>query len=306
MAYSATQLQLTHVLQQALRRLGGKVVLATGGSITTAIDTKLAAFLQDSNEDDTFNDGIIIVIKDAGGAAAAPEGEFSAVTDYVASTTTLTFSPAITTAIAAGDRVLIGSPEFPLYDVVEVVNDALKNLGEIPLLDKSITTAANQTEYTLPLAVKGDQLLNVEIQGTTVDADDNRYEDVPDWKIVVANPGSTGLLVIPQYPAGYIIRITYLGIHPRVSAYDDYISEYLHPELVHASVMAHLLQWKDDMNSIQGGVNNSILGLEQKAWSQYDRARILYPIQIPPRKMRGFVHWHTNYTHDKFYPIPKP
>ena len=41
MTYSATQLQLTHVLQRFYRRVGGKVTLATGGTTTTVIDTKL-------------------------------------------------------------------------------------------------------------------------------------------------------------------------------------------------------------------------------------------------------------------------
>lgn len=307
MAYSATQLQLTHVLQQLYRRLGGKVTLATGGSTTTVVDTKLADELADSNEDDIYNGGTVVVIEDAGGANAAPEGEFSRITDYVASTTTITFSPALTAAPASGDRVLIATPEFPLYDMIEVVNDALKNLGDIPAIDTSLTTAANQTEYTLPLPIKGQQILNIEMQGITTDANDNQYMPIPNWSVVDAAPGSTGTLVLPQLASGYTLRITYQGKHPRVDGYADYISEYLHPELVHGAVFAHALQWRNDNDGIAGGADQSKLALEQKAWSQYDRARMTHPIDMPKRRQQGFVHWAgTYYSEDNFYPIPKP
>lgn len=286
MTYSATQLQLTHVLQQLLRRLNGKVTLATGGSATTIVDTKLADELGDANEDDIYNGGTAIVITDAGGLAGAPEGEFSRITDYVASTTTITFSPALTIAIASGDRVLIASPDFPLYDMIEVINDALKNLGDIPVVDTSITSASGTREYALPVALKGVQLLNVEYY-------DSEYYKVPNWEIRDAAPGSTGLLRIPDLGGAYTLRITYLGKHPVVRAYDSYISEYLHPELVHAAVYAHALQWRNDNDAISGGADDAKLALEQKAWTQYDRARMTHPIDMPKRRMQGFVHWTT-------------
>lgn len=291
MTYSATQLQLTHVLQQLYRRLNGKVTLATGGSVSTIVDTKLADELADGNEDDIYNGGTAIVIEDAGGSNAAPEGEFSRITDYVASTTTITVSPSFTAAPGSGDRVLIAPSEFPMYDMIEIVNDALKNLGDIPTLDTSITTADNQTEYTLPVALKSGQLLNVELQGQTTDANDNQYIEIPNWRVIPSSPGSTAVLLLPQLASGYTIRLIYLGKHPRVDAYSDYISEYFHPELVHAAVFAHALQWRNDNDAISGGADQSKLALEQKAWSQYDRARMTHPIDMPKRRVQGFPHW---------------
>jgi len=291
MAYSATQPQLTHILQQLYRRLGGKVTLATGGSTTTVIDTKLAEELADSNEDDIYNGGTVIVIEDAGGAAAAPEGEFSRVTDYVASTQTLTCSPALTTAPASGDRVLIASPDFPLYDMIEVANDALKYISRVPRYDTSITTAANQTEYTLPLAVKGRQILDVEMQGITTDANDNRWQKIPNWLEGFAAAGSTGTFRLVQLASGYTIRITYLAEHARVDAFDDYIDEHFDRNLVHAAVYAHALQWKNDRDALSGGADNATLGLEQKAWSQLDREMIRNRVQLPQRRVQGFPHW---------------
>jgi hypothetical protein len=306
MTYNPTQLQLTHVLQQLYRRLGGFIVRATGGSTTTLIDTKLADKLADGNEDDIYNLGTVIVTKDAGGAAAAPEGEFSYVTDYVASSTTLTFSPAITTAIAANDRVLVAPPDFPLDDMIEQVNDALKYLSRVPRYDTSITTAANQTEYTLPLAVKGRQILNVEMQGITTDANDNRWRPLAGWQEGFAAAGTTGTFRLPQLATGYIIRIAYLAEHARVSAYDDFIDEHFDRNLVNAAVYAHAMAWKNETDGLAGGADQSTLMLEQKAWSQFDRELRRNPVSIPPRRIQGFPHWAGSGSSDEFAPIPLP
>ena len=291
MAYSNSQLQLTHVLQSLYRRLDGKVMLVTGGSVTTIIDTKLAEDLGDSNVDDIYNGGTAIVISDAGGAYAAPEGEFSRVTDYVASTYTLTLSPALTTAIASGDKVLVAPNTFPLYDMIEVVNDALRYIGDIPRYDISITTVAEQTEYTLPLALKGRKIINVELQGTTDDVDDNHWTQVPSWKEGFAVAGSTGTLTLPQYPAGYVIRLTYLAEHPRVSAYADYIDEHMDRNLVNACVYVHALQWKNDSERINGSTDDNLMALEQKAWSQLQMEQVRNALSVPPHRFTGFPHW---------------
>jgi hypothetical protein len=292
MAYDPNKLQLTHVLQQFYRRIGGVVTLATDGSQTIAVDTKLAEQLGEGNVDDFLNGGTLIVIEDAGGSAAAPEGEFSFITDYDSSTTTITVDPALTAAIGEGDRILFVGADFPLYDMVEVVNDALKYLGEVPVPDTSLTTEDDKTEYTLPAAAVGKQLLDMEVQGQLGDSDDNQFVPVENWRIVPpTTPGGTGTLVLPQLPAGYALRLTYLGIHPRVDTFDANISQYFHPDLVHACVFAHAIQWKNDTNAVQGAPDQAMLGLEQKAWSQFDRARIMHPITIPPRRIQGMPHW---------------
>jgi hypothetical protein len=305
MAYSATALQLTHVLQTLFRRLGGKITLATGGSTTTAIDTKLEAELEGGNVDDLYNGGTLIIIEDAGGAFAAPEGEASRIIDYDAATTTITVSPALTAAVASGDRILIAPPDFPLYDMIEVVNDGLKDLGELYKYDTSITTAANQTEYTLPLAVKGGKITNVEIQGTTTDANDNRWQPIPNWKEGFANAGSTGTFRIKQYPTGYNIRIEYKKVHPRVSAYADYIDEFFHPKLVEKAVLLHALMWRNSSDAMAGGKDPEKAAFEQQLWTEYERARAQFHPEIPPKQIQPFPAWGSGNT-DEFPPIPLP
>lgn len=300
MAYSSTQLQLTHVLQELYRSLGAKMLVATGGSTTTTIDTKLAEELADGNEDDIYNGGTLIVVQDTGGLA--PEGEIARISDYEASTTTITHET-MTAAIASGDRVMVAPIDYPLADMIEVVNDALRDLPEVPQYDTSITTAANQTEYDLPLSVKGGRILRVEIQGLLNDSNDNQWRPVPDWEENFAQAGVTGKFTIPQYPIGYTVRITYRKWHPRVKLYDDYINEFLHPRLVNAAVLAYALQWRNNSNAGAGGADPSLLSLEQKAWSQYDRAKIEHAPAMPKKKTKGMPQW-SGFVDSEEYTVP--
>lgn len=304
MAYSQTDFQVTHLLQRLFRRLKtAKVSRATGGSTTTIVDTKLLDLLGDSNEDDYLNNWTVIVTRDAGGAGAAPEGQFNRISDYDDGGT-ITVPDALTAAVASGDTYMYATPEFPFYDMIEVMNDALPSLGNVLAYDTSITTANNQTEYTLPLKLKAQKLLNVEIQGITTDANDNRWIPIPKHRRILAAAGSTGTLILPQYPSGYTVRITYLGLHPRVNVYDDYISESIHPELAVAVCTAYALQW---YNTQTNGNNRYMLQREDRAWNQLDIAKSTYPVVLEPEKVQGFRAW-MGETHDpeEFYPIPLP
>jgi hypothetical protein len=303
MTYSATELQLTHLLQRAFRRLKvARTSTATGGSTTTIVDTKLPDYLGDSHENDILNRGSVIIVRDAGLGGVAPEGEFSEILDYAATSSNGTITTStLTAAVAASDTYMYISPDFPLLDMIEVVNDALIYLGRIPVFS-NITTVANQTEYTLPLGLKGINLTDIELQGILTDSNDNRYTPISNWKITPDLPGDTGLLTVPQFPAGYILRITYPWLHPRVSAFSDYISEYIHPELATACVVAHALQW---YNSQRSGADDYWKQREDRAWNQLDIAKRDYPIVKPVARVPSFPHWGANRS-DQFPPVPLP
>ena len=194
-----------------------------------------------------------------------------------------------------------------MYDVIEVVNDGLKALTESPKYDVTLTTTANQTEYTLPLALKGGKILKIEVQGITTDSNDNRWRPIPrsSWREDFSAAGSTGTLVLPQLPQGYTIRITYQKLHARVSAFSDYIDEFLHPDLVHACVLAHVVSWKNDQDRLIGDVSDAMRSLEEKAWSLFDRSRVVHSVAMEPKQIAGFPHWGTT-SSDEFKPIPLP
>lgn len=285
MAYSASAFQLTHLLQAVFGRLNAaRRSIATGGSTTTVVDTALVDILADSNEDDYLNQWTVIITRDAGGSGAAPEGEFKIVSDYD-DAGTITVPTVFSAAAASGDEYMYVSREFALYNTIAKANEGLRSLGWVPAVDTSITTAANQTEYTLPLTVKGNDLLNVELQGITTDANDNRWVAVPEWRVVPSAGGSTGTLILPQYAAGYTVRLTYIGLHPKVYAYDDYINEYIHPELATAAALAYVIE---AYNAQTQGKDEFWLRQGDRAWNQLDIVKAQHPVVLPQRRLPNF------------------
>lgn len=304
MASNPNTQQLTDVLQRLFERLGGVVIKLTDGSNTVAVDTKMAELLGEGNVDNFLLGGTLIVVEDAAGAHAAPEGEVGYISAYDSGLTTITIETALSAPMGVGDKVMYSGSDFPLYDMIEQVNHALHHLQEIPVPDESITIANGQTVYDLPVGLRGEQLIDVLIQ-TNLTVGDEQYIPVEGWSYVPQTaPSQPTKLVLPYLPAGFKVRLIYSGIHPRVALWNDTISEYLHPDLVHAVVFAHAIQWKNDQNAVQGGADDSMLRLEQKAWSQFDRARIMHPPQIPPRRIQGMPHWNPTYT-IRNYDLPR-
>lgn len=90
------------VLRRVLREGFGEYGTATGGSTSTVVDTGM---LQSSAYPDDKYKGMWARIEyDAGGNAAAPEGEIRPVTSSTASSGTATVNPVYSAAPAAGDR----------------------------------------------------------------------------------------------------------------------------------------------------------------------------------------------------------
>jgi hypothetical protein len=272
MAYS-----LSNLLQDIYRNLGQTFVsTATGGSTTTVVDSKL----NERYSDDDFEDGgVVFVVRDAAGLSAAPEMEFSAITDYDQDTETFTFG-ALTAAVASGDTYMVVTPTFPLNEVIENCNMALKDLGDIALTDTSLTSASQQTEYALPVALKLRRPIRVQYQGITGDANDNNWIDIQ-FEYVPSAPNSTGLLIIPQIVAGRTIKVWYHALHPNLTAYNSYVSETIHPTLARFICTLRILEW---YNRRSAGTDKYWVDEQRRMESKMDEMKVLYPVWKPKKK----------------------
>lgn len=251
--------------------------VATGGSTTTVVNGKIAD-RQDRPEDNYSIDNTLIVVRDAGGASAAPEGEMQRISSFNSSTYTHTVDTAFSVAIASGDFVAIANGDIPLREMYRLINRALVNMGEVPVTDSSLTSAAQQTEYALPVALKREDLLRVEYQGFTGDSNNNMWQPIHNWDIIPAAPGSTGLLILPQLTSSRTIRLTYMGVHPVISAATSVISEYIHPSVIIAAVTKMALRW---LNGNSGGGDNYWLQRENEAAQDLEMALQKNPITLP-------------------------
>ncbi len=234
-------LTLSKVMQRVWRETGWSIdCLATGGSTTTIVDTNTVY-----STTNALAGGTAIVVRDAGGASAAPEGEFSRITSFDTGTETWTLTSTLTSAVGAGDSILLATPKVKLPQMIQAVNDGLANLGTISLVDTSLSTVAAQREYSLPVGLKIKRVLDVLIQGQTGDSDDNRYTSIfGNVRFFPAAPGTVGILELMQdYPSSHTIKILYEGVHPTLNAYNSTVSETIQEELAVAAAMDKVLTW---------------------------------------------------------------
>ena len=201
---------LSDVVQQVVAELGfGVTGVATGGSTTTLIDTKLL----DRYSENYFDEGTLLVVYDAGGASAAPQGEWGVVSNFNNQNNTVTINAALTTAIAAGDVYVLASARFQLYEIIDAVNRATKETGDVETVNSSNTVVAAQLEYTLPAATT--TVTKVEYNTIVGDANWLGLEEITGWEVRKAASGSAGTLVLPYLPpVGRTLYITYTGKHP--------------------------------------------------------------------------------------------
>jgi hypothetical protein len=270
---------LSNLIRDAIRYQGIDVYdirTATGGSTTTFIDTNL----EDLYGDDELKDGTVLVVRDAGGASAAPENEFSRISAYVESTNTATIAT-LTAAIASGDTVELIQADYPLRILIELANDALRDCGEISGVYSSTTTLEDATEYTIPVAYK--KLTGIFLQTNSSDSDDNEWEKVPIDHIIPAAANTAATLVL-KYPltAGYTLQFVYDGFHPVVSAYNSYINEAIAPPLAALMLADKIMQWH--------GVNDNNMNYANKIQAELAEAKRTYPVRRT-RPQTTFLHW---------------
>ena len=246
---------LTNLVQNIYNELGQVeptfgLFTATGGSATTFINTAFANY-ENPPETDAFKNHLCIVIRDSGGAGASPEGKWGLISAYSDSTQTGTIAT-VTDAIASGDTVMIAKQDkFPLQQVLFAINRGLENLGDIPgNPDISITTAADQTEYSIPISVKRG-LTQIWVQGQTDDSNNNQWTPIHDYRIEWAAGNTAGTLFLPPLPSGYNVKLVYEGVHPAVNSYSDTINEYVHPKVATASCILKLLEWYNRQDANQ-------------------------------------------------------
>ena len=274
-------MNLSDLLQDVYEDLGQlNVSEATGGTTLTIVDTVQTS----QHSDDDWKEGVAFITRDAGGANAAPEGEFQRISGYKDSTGTFTVDTAFTDAPVDGDTYAFTDDYYPFRNMIELVNAGLRKLGDIALVDTTtLDSASNQTEYSQALVQKRMPPLYVDYQGRTEDANDNRWHRIYNPDVIPAAPGTTGLYILPQIVNARDIRVVYLDIHPRLSIYSDPVSEYIHPDLAFAAVLERALSWQ---NTRLSGNNNFLRERLNDAKVELDRAKIMHPIWQPARRSK--------------------
>ena len=250
---------------------------ATGGSTTTFINTAWGS-LENPPEEDFAKSYLAIVVRDAGGASAAPESEYSLVSAYAEGSQTGTIGT-LTAAVASGDKLMLAAQDkFPIESVLFAVNRALQELGDVPLVDTSLTGVSGQTEYTLPEALTRTPPLAIFYQ--TAASTDELPVPVYDWKYSPPTIGSTGKIYM-EVPADKTIIIWYRGVHPNLTAYNSEVAQSIHPEIALLATKIRLYEW---WNSQEGAEGDSLsVWKESTQWpNQLAMKMAEHPFWSPP------------------------
>jgi hypothetical protein len=246
---------------------------ATGGSTSSIVDTN-----DRTEANDYWNLGSAWITYDGAGAGAAPQGQYKEISDFVLATGTITLRSTLTAAVASTDRYAISDRRFPLHVLIQMVNQAITDLGRIPVTDKtSLTTASDKTEYTLPTAVLPDSLRQVFLQLDNSDSDNNQWVELYNWSVEVTATSTADILILPLEPeSGYKLKIVYVAVHPELVSYNSVLSETVPIERVIYNAAYLVLKWWRDKYK-QDYYNDSLQRMMQKA----EQARQQYPIRAP-------------------------
>jgi|SRR5688572_16668772 len=222
--------------------------VATGGSTTTIVDT-----VERVEDDDYWNGGTAWITYDAGGLGAAPQGEYSFISDFTASSDTVTLRSTLTAAVAANDRYAISNVRYPLHLLIQKINEAF---GVIEKTDTStVVIAAEQTEYSLPADVL--ELKEVYI-GATDDTDDNRWEKIYDWYTQKSATGTANKIVfMRQHATDSAVKLVSLAYHSTLRASSDKLDDTIHwKKIVYNAAVACLLWRKAKVGDSDLSVND--------------------------------------------------
>ncbi len=251
--------------------------IATGGTTTTILDSN-----DRTEADDTWVGGTAVITYDAGGLGAAPQWEYGVISDSALTNGVITLRSALTATVAAGDRYAIWKKRYPLNLMIQSVNKALQYLDTIPIIDiTTITTADDQTEYTLPgAATLG--LRRVWYQNNLGDSDDNNWQEIKPAELQLTGTGTASKLVIPyQLESGHLLKLLYVAQHPMMTAYNSQLSETVHPNRIIYRAGHYALKYKNRDDDL---ISQKMAELEAK-----DREmQAKHPFHIPKRSKPGF------------------
>ena len=242
-----------------------KYGVATGGTTTTLVDSGIGG----SNDD--WNGGTVFVVA---AGAAAPEGEFAEVTDYVAADGTLTVPSSgingLSAAPAALDEYALASKKYPIDKARGLVNRALVRMGAIPATDETLTAATSTTEYTIP-AVARWGLRRVYIAQSST-SDNERWVEQTTWR------PENGVLIFRRQPIAGTIKLVYMKPHDRLEDHDDTLDANV--ALNRAIAEAFYIATTDPLRRIEGP-GAAIQRQLDDAEKELRLARGRYPIWDP-------------------------
>lgn len=159
--------------------------------------------------------------------------------------TTITFTPAQSGVVAAADKYSAAPGIYPKYLLIQAINAALVELGQMPY-QKSVTpTAGKQSYISTDDAVFAEEIIGVELANAAA----TPYDYMPHYRWHQGYTGTTPTWTFffdigtePQ--TTYPMNIYYKMLHPSVSADADIIHPAIHPNRLKWEAAVFALRWR--------------------------------------------------------------
>lgn len=217
----------------ALAKILGNVRSSTttaAGSATTIVDSTR------TEPADYWNTGTLWI------NSGTHAGKSRKITDWDLSTTTFTI-PTTTTAAGSGVSYSVISGDWPQDKLWEFINAALREMGDVPAQDATLTTVGGQEEYTLPAGVSDVRLVEIGVNAATpyyYQPYHGVWHELASGVIQFASgmePGDTGLP----------IRLTYMDAHAELTADTGTVSAYIHTDRLIWAAAVNAWRWRIQM-----------------------------------------------------------
>jgi hypothetical protein len=223
---STSQTYYYQYLHEALYNLALKLPMLNFEGIADSPTSTSAVTLVDADlpsSNGLFNKGTLFLWWGYTGTADNPSTH--EVTDHTG--TTLTYTPLAN--MGPGLKYAVFSGTFPRWKMVQALDQALRDIGDIPVT-RTINTVANQQEYNYvdsALIMTGNMVLGVEIASST----SAPYSYIPHYHWSMKHSAESGMAISfdpGHIPAGgYKMRITYMARHLDLSGHEKFQLAYL-------------------------------------------------------------------------------
>ena len=221
-------LSLSDLIQQIYIEMGLlRISEIESGSKNTIVDSGLS----ENGVDDNWIDGTAIILS---ADEAAPEGEFSRIIGFDHIFGTLTLENDLTVEVEAGDSFGLAVSLLPIKTLIELVNFAIRSLGEIPLIEEISFQEDDEVSWD-----KRPPIL-IDLKRSSF----QNWQRLFNWEYVPNWPSADGKITFQSsIHSGSLLRVWYVDKHPSLKVFDDKVSEVIANELAVAVCMERATRW---------------------------------------------------------------
>ena len=251
--------------------------ITSASSGTTSIEDRTES---SAHADDQFRNGILYFLQSA---TTTIEGQFRRITAYDASSGQFSWTTALASSAPAGTVYGVATPEFNFTLMSQLSQAALRTLGPLVYVDRSMQSSANQKVYAMSTVIGRSRPFRIDLQGRTGSSvDDPGWIELYGWYIQPSAAGTAASIVFPRYlPSGRDVRMFYEADHTTVVASTALIDVRIHPELAILALTEKMYEYR---NSRSRGAQEFDVQRWNDAKRQLAEARVRWPISRPKRK----------------------